>query len=686
MRVLALLPTLLAGNGLRAQSNYATPYTFTTLAGSPGDAGYVDGTGQSARLASPKGVVIDSAGNLYIIDAGSETIRKVTPAGVVTHFAGLPLNLQTPGQVQPIDGDANTAQFALLQGIAIDSGGILYVTDGVFVKMITPSGNVTTIAGGNNSLGSPTGIAADNQGNLIVADASNDVILRVSIQTGVVSNYAGFAQQFGSADGTGTAARFSTPDAVAVDSGGNVYVADSGGTKVRKIAPGGIVTTLAGMSGNTGSADGTGAAAQFYAENGIAIDTAGNVYVTEANNTVRKVTQAGVVTTLAGVSNVGGSSNGSGAAALFSDPFGIAVDAAGDMFITDKDNDTIRERYAAANASPSVTTQPASQSVSLGATATFSVAAAGVPVPNYQWLFDGSYLTGETNPTLTVSNVQADTLGSYSVILSSPSGTVTSDTATLSSPGVTPVAPSTTTTSEFANISTRALVQGGSGTEIVGFVVSGPGGSTEQVLIRADGPSLSLFSVGGRLLYPVLTLFDASGTEIATNTDWSASSNAAQIASAATSVGAFALFPGTPGFSSDSALLLNLVPGAYTAQVTSGDGSSGIALAEVYQIGASSASLTNVSTRAYVGTGSSAEIAGLVIHGSQPAQVLIRAVGPTLAQFSVAGVLAQPTLNVVDASGNTFATNTGWSTATNAAAIATATAAVHTFPLPQSGT
>jgi sugar lactone lactonase YvrE len=681
--MLALLPALLAVNGLRAQSNYATPYTFTTLAGSPGDAGYVDGTGQSARLALPKGVVIDSAGNLYIIDDGSETIRKVTPAGVVTHFAGLPLSQQQPGQVQPIDGDANTAQFSLLQGITIDSAGMLYVTDNVFIKMVSPSGNVTTIAGGNTSIGSPTGIAADNQGNLIVADSSNDVILRVSIQTGVISNYAGFAQQYGSADGIGTAARFSGPDAVAVDSGGNVYVADSGGQKVRKIAPGAVVTTLAGLSGNIGSADGTGTAAQFYAQNGIAIDAAGNVYVTEANNTVRKITQAGVVTTLAGMSNVGGSSNGTGASALFSGPFGIAVDAAGDMFVTDRDNDTIRERYAAANASPSVTTQPASQSVSLGASATFSVTAAGVPVPNYQWLFDGSYLTGETNPTLTVSNVQADSLGTYSVILTSPSGTVTSDSATLSSHGVTPVAPSSTSTSQFANISTRALVQGGPGTEILGFVISGPGGSTEQVLIRADGPSLSLFSVSGRLLFPVLTLFDASGNQIATNTDWSTSSNATQIAAAAASVGAFALLPATPGFSSDSALLLNLAPGAYTAQVTSGDGSSGIALAEVYQIGAGSASLTNVSTRAFVSTGSSVEIAGLVIHGPQPTQVLIRAVGPTLAQFSVAGVLAQPTLSVVDASGNTFATNTGWSTGSNAAAVATATAAVHTFPLAQ---
>ncbi|HZZ18269.1 MAG TPA: immunoglobulin domain-containing protein, partial [Opitutaceae bacterium] len=636
-RALALFAAALIGNGLRAQSNYATPYTFTTLAGSPGNAGYVDGTGLSARLGLPKGVAVDSAGDLYIIDAGSETIRKITPAGVVTHFAGLPANLQpTPvnPEIAPVGGDANTALFRLLQGIAIDSSGTLYVTGNGFIRMITPAGNVTTVAGGANSLlVSPTGIAADNQGNLIVTDSSTDVILRVDIATGVVSNYAGFATQFGSADGTGSAARFSAPQAVAVDASGNAYIADSGGTKVRKIAPGGIVTTLAGSSSSTGSADGTGAAAQFVAENGIAVDTAGNVYVTEANNTVREVTQAGVVTTLAGTANTGGSANGSGAAALFNDPYGIAVDAAGDMFVTDLNNDTVRERYAAANSSPSVTSQPASQSVSLGSAATFSVTGSGVPVPNYQWLFDGAYLTGATNPTLTVSNVQASNLGSYSVILSSSSGTVTSDSATLSSPGITPVVPSSTTGSEFANISTRALVQSGTGTEIVGFVISGPGGSTEQVLIRADGPSLSLFSVSGHLENPVLTLFDSSGAQIATNSDWSASSNASQIAAAAAAVGAFSLPAGEAGVASDSALLLNLAPGAYTAQVTSQDGSSGVALAEVYQVGAGSASLINVSTRAFVSTGTSAEIAGLVIRGSQSAQVLIRAVGPTLSQF-----------------------------------------------------
>jgi hypothetical protein len=119
------------------------------------------------------------------------------------------------------------------------------------------------------------------------------------------------------------------------------------------------------------------------------------------------------------------------------------------------------------------------------------------------------------------------------------------------------------------NISTRALVENGAGIEIVGFYISGPAGSTEQVLIRGDGPALEFFNVDDGVPNPVITLFDLLGEEIATNADWSTSSNASQIAAAAAAAGVFPLAAGAPGFPADSALLLNLAPGAYTVQVTS---------------------------------------------------------------------------------------------------------------------
>ena len=205
------------------------------------------------------------------------------------------------------------------------------------------------------------------------------------------------------------------------------------------------------------------------------------------------------------------------------------------------------------------------------------------------------------------------------------------------------------------------------------------------MLIRGIGPSLTQYGVSGALNYPVLTLFDSSGTQIGIdNLSWSVSSNFAQIVSAETTTGAFPLNYET----TDSALLVNLAPGNYTAEVSAtsafsgADNTPGVGLAEVYEVSSAGAHLVNISTRAYVGTGSNVEIAGIVVTGGSPAYVLVRAVGPALTQFGVSGVLAKPSLSVTDSSGNTVATNTGWSTGSNAASVASATATVGAFALP----
>jgi hypothetical protein len=234
------------------------------------------------------------------------------------------------------------------------------------------------------------------------------------------------------------------------------------------------------------------------------------------------------------------------------------------------------------------------------------------------------------------------------------------------------------------NISSRAYVGTGANLEIAGFVVSGPPGSSDTVLIRGIGPSLAQFGVSGALANPVLTLFDSSGEQIATDETWAANSDFSQIISAESTTGAFPL-----SYSSgDSALVVSLAPGSYTAEVsatanfTGVINTPGVALAEVYEVSSSGAQLVNISTRAYVGTGSNVEIAGIVVTGSQPATVLIRAVGPALTQFGVSGVLAQPSLAVTDSSGNTVASNTGWSSGSNAAAVAAAAASAGAFALP----
>jgi hypothetical protein len=310
---------------------------------------------------------------------------------------------------------------------------------------------------------------------------------------------------------------------------------------------------------------------------------------------------------------------------------------------------------------PNIATQPTGGTIAYGADITLSVAASATPAPAYQWQVDGVNIAGATSSSYTTS-----TPGTYTVVLTNSAGSVTSSPAVI------------TAATRLINISSRAFVGTNANIEIAGFVISGPPGTTEQVLVRGVGPTLSQFGVAGFLAQPVLTLFDSAGNQVATNTGWNTASNAAQIASAITTTGAFAL----PLDSADSALLVSLSPGAYTAEISGLNSTTGVALAEVYEVKSGDPALINISTRAFVNTGTSVEIGGFVVTGSQPAKVLVRAIGPTLSQFGVSGVLAQPSLSVVDSSGNAVASNTGWSTNANLPTIASEMTAVGAFALP----
>jgi Ice-binding-like/Putative Ig domain/Dockerin type I domain/NHL repeat len=333
----------------------------TTLAGSKSNPGSTDGTGSAARFNRPAGVATDSGGNVYVADSLNYTIRKITPAGVVTTLAG------SAGVAGSADGTGSAAHFYLPSGVSTDSGGNIYVADtnNDTIRKITPAGVVTTLAGlGGGGYGgsigsadgtgsdarffSPTSVAADGSGNVYVADRDNDTIRKVT-PTGVVTTLAGLAgvenlYNGGSADGTGSAARFFHPYGVATDSGGNVYVADTFNHTIRKITPAGVVTTLAGLPLVAGSADGTGSFAHFLYPRGVATDSGGNVYVADTGNvTIRKITPAGVVTTLAGSPGLPGSADGTGSAARFNSPTGVATDSGGNVYVTDAGNNTIRK-------------------------------------------------------------------------------------------------------------------------------------------------------------------------------------------------------------------------------------------------------------------------------------------------------------------------------------------------------
>jgi CotH kinase protein/Lamin Tail Domain len=231
--------------------------------------------------------------------------------------------------------------------------------------------------------------------------------------------------------------------------------------------------------------------------------------------------------------------------------------------------------------------------------------------------------------------------------------------------------------SRLLNVSSRGFSGANSGILIDGFVVTGPANSQEQVLLRAAGPSLAQFNLPGTLLaQPVVSLFDASGNLIATNTAWGSAPNPTAIASAAAEAGAFPF----PKGSADSALLLNLVPGSYTMQVSGVNQATGVTLAEVYEAGSSGSKVINLSSRGSVVAGNPL-IAGIVINGTAAQQVLLRADGPALGAFGVSNVLTQPILQLFDASGNLITSNTGWGSNANAAQIVSASAAVGAFAL-----
>ena len=321
---------------------YASSATVTTLAGAAAK-GNVDAVGTAARFGYPLGIAVAPDGTLYVVDDENQTVRKITPLGAVTTVAGL------AGSQGHADGPGPAARFYHPVGLALAATGTLYVTDADnhTIRKMTPAGEVTTLAGAAGRKGSadgsgtaaqfnlPQGVAVDAHGTLYVADTGNHTIRKIT-PDGAVTTLAGTARQKGSADGRAAAARFRNPAGVAVDAGGNVYVADNGNHTIRKITLAGEVTTLAGQAGRHGGTDGPGSTARFLFPTGVAVDAIGNVYVADhLNTTIRKISSTGEVSTLAGSVLRIGHTDGPGPEARFVGPFGIAVDANGTLYVTD---------------------------------------------------------------------------------------------------------------------------------------------------------------------------------------------------------------------------------------------------------------------------------------------------------------------------------------------------------------
>jgi len=356
----AIIVSTLAGGGDRDRSRGAIYIS-----------GFADEQGSAARFNSPRGITIDAAGNLYVADWTS--IRKVTPNGKVSTLAG-------GGERGFSDGYGSNAKFHGPHGIVINAAGDLYVADywNSSIRKVTPNGEVSTLAGNgeggfadgqgrNARFYRPSGIAIDAAGNLYVADVENHRIRKVTPE-GEVSTLAGSGEK-GFDDGQGSAAQFYRPSGIAIDAADNLYVADSSNHRIRKVAPKGEVSTLAGNGDFAdrprlcikhrcfpvgGFANGQGRAARFDDPHGIAIDAAGNLYVADTrNNRIRKVTPEGKVSTLAGGYHECDDKrcgkyestfvDGRGSVARFYWPYGITIDAVGNLYVADGMNYSIRK-------------------------------------------------------------------------------------------------------------------------------------------------------------------------------------------------------------------------------------------------------------------------------------------------------------------------------------------------------
>lgn len=313
-------------------NDFLYAYSVSTLAGN-GNRGFVNGEAAVAQFKDAYGIVADKDGNIYVADGSNNCIRKITRAGLVSTLAG-------NGSIGFADGPAQTAEFNYPHGVAVDATGNVYVADAGNnrVRKISPEGLVSTLAGDgtrgyadgmstNARFNFPADLVLDAAGNIYVTDGGNARIRKI--------NPAGEVSSF-------TTAAFGFPEGITRDVIGNLYVADAGKNQIAKISPAGVISILAGK-GTHGYTDGAGAEAQFINPEGLTVDEAGYVYVSDLGNSViRKIRPDGFVTTIAG-NGTSGFSDGTGAAARFSGSGGMTIDATGALYVADVNNSRIRK-------------------------------------------------------------------------------------------------------------------------------------------------------------------------------------------------------------------------------------------------------------------------------------------------------------------------------------------------------
>jgi len=462
------------------QVNGSNRNIISTVAGT-GTAAYTGdgGLATSACLSYPSGIAIDTHGNLFIADSQNNRLREVNTNGIITSVAGI----ETAG----FSGDGSAATNAMLNypySVAVDAYGNLFIADSGNgrIRMVDTNGVITTIAGGGtqnpgdggaatNASISVVGVAVDSLGNVFIADIDNNRIREVGTN-GIITTVAGNGTPAYSGDASAaTNASLSMPRGVAIDSLGDLFIADFGNSRIREVDTNGIITTVAGDGtfgyfGDGGAA--TNAELEFFG--GVTVDVAGDLFIPDSyNNRLREVGTNGIIITFAG--NGGGADSGDGGLATNASlnfPYASAVGAYGNVFIVDNEGQRVREvevddeptltinnltagdagsydvvitsPYGSVTSSvvtltvlspPVLTAQPASQRALLGSNVTFGVTLTGSIPLSYQWFFDGAALPGQTTNNLLLAAVNFTNAGSYQVVVTNLYGAATSGVATL---------------------------------------------------------------------------------------------------------------------------------------------------------------------------------------------------------------------------------------------------------------
>ena len=335
--------------------------TITTIAGTNtaknpfGGFSGDGGPATSALLDYPSAVAVDAKGNVYIADSANQRVRKVSPSGTITTIAG-------SGQCCPVGdgGPATSAGLYKPRGVAVDRQGNLYIADPEVnrVRKVSPAGTITTFAGGDMPgfsgdggpatsarLSDPWGVATDGRGNVYIGDTGNQRVRKVS-PSGTITTIAGNGKSGYSGDGSrATSARMFSPHGVAVDAKGDVYIADNGNFRVRKVSPSGTITTIAGNGRSGYSGDGGRAtSARLFPPSGVAVDAKGDVYIAESTDHLRAVSPSGTITTIAGSGRSGYSGDGGPPTkAELWDARGVAVDGKGRVYIADAGSERVRK-------------------------------------------------------------------------------------------------------------------------------------------------------------------------------------------------------------------------------------------------------------------------------------------------------------------------------------------------------